>query len=98
MTAVTAAGFKWPWVRGEIGPRLFVVGSGMLLGALVAAATHSGIRDVWLAFVMGAGAPTTIRGLLTGIEVTPRSPDPPRPRPTKIASEEPQAVREGRDL
>jgi len=74
MTAVTAAGFKWPWRKGERGPRLFVVGSGMLLGALVAAAAHSQMSGGWPAFVMGAGAPATIRGLLTGVEVSTRPP------------------------
>ena len=69
MTAVTTAGFRWPWKRGELGPRLFVVGCGLLLGALVAAAAHSQMNDGWPAFVMGAAAPATIRGLLSGIEV-----------------------------
>jgi hypothetical protein len=71
MTAVTAAGFRWPWKRGELGPRLFVVGGGLLLGALVAAAAHSQMSGGWPAFVMGAGAPATIRALLSGVEVQP---------------------------
>jgi len=41
MTAVTSAHFTWPWKRSEIGPRLFVLGSGLLLGGLVAAASAS---------------------------------------------------------
>ncbi len=69
MTAVTAASFKWPWRRDEFGPRLFVLGCGLLLGALVAAAAHSQMSGAWPAFVIGAGAPATIRGLLSGIEV-----------------------------
>jgi hypothetical protein len=69
MTAVTAAGFQWPWRRDEVGPRLFVVSCGLLLGALVAAAAHSQMSGGWPAFVMGAGAPATIRGLLSGVQV-----------------------------
>jgi hypothetical protein len=69
MTAVTTAGFRWPWKRGELGPRLFVVSCGLLLGALVAAAAHGQMNGGWPAFVMGAAAPATIRGLLSGIEV-----------------------------
>lgn len=69
MTAVTTAGFKWPWKRREFGPRLFVVGCGLLLGALVAAAAHAQMSGAWPAFVIGAGAPATIRGLLSGVEV-----------------------------
>ena len=80
MTAVKAAHGKWPWKKNEIGPRLFVIGCGLLLGALVAAVAHSQISGEWPAFVIGAGAPATIRGLLSGVEVdtkelpSPRSP------------------------
>jgi hypothetical protein len=69
MTAVTAAHFTWPWKRNELGPRLFVLCCGLLLGALVAAAAHSQMSGAWPAFVIGAGAPATIRGLLSGVEV-----------------------------
>jgi hypothetical protein len=72
MTAVTSAGFRWPWKRGEFGPRLFVLGGGLLLGALVAAASHAQMSGAWPAFVIGAGAPATIRGLLSGVEVRAR--------------------------
>jgi hypothetical protein len=69
MTAVTAAGFRWPWKQSELWPRLFVIGCGLLLGALVACAAHSQMSGGWPAFVMGAGAPATIRGLLSGVQV-----------------------------
>jgi hypothetical protein len=69
MTQVTAAHFTWPWKRGEFGPRLFVLCCGLLLGALVAAASHSQMSGAWPAFVIGAGAPATIRGLLSGVQV-----------------------------
>jgi hypothetical protein len=74
MTAVTAAHFKWPWKRDEVGPRLFVICCGLLLGALVAAAAHSQMSGAWPAFVIGAGAPATIRGLLSGVEVDVKLP------------------------
>ena len=34
MTAVVTAGFAWPWKRDEVGPRLFVFGGSLVLGAL----------------------------------------------------------------
>jgi hypothetical protein len=73
MTTVATAGFKWP-ERDELGPRLFVVGGGLLLGALVAAASSSQMSGAWPAFVIGAGAPATIRGLLSGIQVDVKLP------------------------
>lgn len=79
MTAVTVAGFKWPWNSDELGPRLFVLACGLLLGALVAAASHAQMSGAWPAFVIGAGAPATIRGLLSGVEVRVKPPlDPPK--------------------
>jgi|SRR6516164_7300186 hypothetical protein len=69
MTAVTSAGFRWPWKPGELGPRLSVLGGGLLLGALAAAATHAQMSGAWPALVIGAGAPATVRGLLSGVEV-----------------------------
>jgi hypothetical protein len=84
MTAVTTAGFKWPWKRGEFGPRLFVISCGLLLGALVAAAAHSQMSGEWPAFVIGAGAPATVRGLLSGIEVEEKKPSRPVEVPKQI--------------
>ena len=68
MQAVTAAHFTWPWKRGEVGPRLCVLGCGLALGALVAAAAHSQMSGAWPAFAIGIGAPATVRGLLGGVE------------------------------
>ena len=51
------------------GRGLCFFGCGLLLGALVAAAAHSQMSGAWPAFVIGAGAPATIRGLLSGVEV-----------------------------
>jgi hypothetical protein len=96
MTAVTTAGFRWPWKRGELGPRLFVVGCGLLLGALVAAAASSQMSGDWPAFAMGAAAPATIRGLLSGIEVqsVPRHSLPLSPPPADTEERKP-AVKDG---
>ena len=74
MTAVISAGFRWPWKHDEFGPRLFVLGCGLFLGALVAAAAHSQMSGAWPAFVIGVGAPSTIRGFLTGVEVDVKLP------------------------
>ena len=83
MTAVTAAHFTWPWKPGEFGPRLFVLCGALPLGALVAAAAHSQMSGAWPAFVIGAGAPATVRGLLSGVEVD-----------VKLSSDLPGAARE----
>jgi hypothetical protein len=83
MTAVTAAGFAWPWKPDEFGPRLFVLGCGLLLGALVAGVAHSQISGEWPAFVIGVGAPATIRGLLSGIEVDQKLPRGREPKPAE---------------
>lgn len=71
MTAVVANGFQW-WPTSERWPRLFVFGCSLLLGAGVAAAAGSEMSGPWPAFVIGAGAPATIRGLLAGVEVGPK--------------------------
>jgi hypothetical protein len=77
MTAVTSANFRWPWKRGELGPRLFVLACGLFLGAVVAAAASAQMSGAWPAFVIGAGAPATIRGLLSGVEVHIKAPSGP---------------------
>lgn len=79
--AVVSAGYTWPWEKeGQLGPRLFVLGAGLVLGSLVAAAAHGQISGPWPAFIFGIGAPATIRGVLSGVEVGPR-PDPGRRAP-----------------
>jgi hypothetical protein len=89
ITAVKSAGFRW-WIRDEFGPRLFVFGGELLLGALVASAAHSQMSGGWRAFVIGAGAPATVRGLLSGVEVRV---EPPSSLPEAI--EEPKPAEEG---
>lgn len=85
MTAITSAGFTWPWHGHpeQARPRLFVFGCGLALGALVAAATHDSMSGAWPAFIMGVGAPATIRGALAGVSVTERKPDSPAPVPSE---------------
>jgi len=69
---VTKARFRWPWRASVDGvwPRLFVFMVGLVVGGLVAAAAHNHILDPWPAFIMGAGAPSVIRGALSRVEVT----------------------------
>lgn len=75
MTSVVNNGYTW-WDRQERGPRLFVFACALALGAGVAAAASSEMNGPWPAFVFGAGAPATIKGLLSGIEVrTPPKPE-----------------------
>jgi hypothetical protein len=74
MTAIIGNDFAWPWERGQAGPRLAVLAGALLLGALVAAAAHDQMSGPWPAFVIGIAAPATVRGLLGGVQVTPRPP------------------------
>jgi uncharacterized membrane protein YfcA len=95
--AVVSAGYKWPWRRrqGELGPRLFVLAAGLVLGALVAAAAHDQISGPWPAFIFGIGAPATIRGLLSGVEVTPSSQSVGRAARRRSTEPQPQLPAEG---
>jgi hypothetical protein len=46
-----------------------------VVGATVAAATHGQISAAWPALIMGASAPSVIRGILSRIEVAERKLD-----------------------
>lgn len=74
---VVAAGFKWPWRNNDDGiwPRLFVTSVLLIVGALVAAAAHSQMTGGWPAFIMGASAPSVIRGAVSRVGVTESKPD-----------------------
>jgi hypothetical protein len=71
MGTVTRASFHFP-PRDQIWGRLFVLTCGIILGAIVAAADHSDMTGPWPAFIMGVGAPSVVRGLLTGVEAIER--------------------------
>jgi hypothetical protein len=75
--AVVAAGFRWPWHDNDAGmwPHVFVASVGLLVGALVSAAAHAQMTGAWPALVMGASAPSVIRGVLSRVEVTERKPE-----------------------
>jgi hypothetical protein len=75
-TAVVAANFRWPWRgrRDGIWPRLFVVTAGLLIGTIVAASAHGQITGEWPALIMGAAAPSLVRGVLSRIEVQEAKP------------------------
>ena len=76
--AIVNGGYKWPW-RGNpdgIWPQLFVTCTGIAVGALVAAAAHSQMSGAWPAFLMGAGAPSVIRGAIARVEVEETKPEP----------------------
>jgi hypothetical protein len=72
--AIAAAGYKWPWVDGTVWPRVLVTGIGVLLGAIVAGAAHGQMSGAWPAFLLGVGAPSVIRGALSGVEVAEKKP------------------------
>jgi hypothetical protein len=96
MTSVIANGFAW-WGKQERGPRLFVLGCSVFLGALVAAAASSEMSGPWPAFVIGAGAPASIKGLLSGVELQPAAKPKVEalPRKTVAAKGSPHEVKEG---
>jgi hypothetical protein len=97
MAAVKAAGYRWPWQIKDGGTDppfdpwawIFVMTGGLLLGALVAAAAHGQMSGGWPAFIMGIGAPATVRGVIGGVEVREREPTPLGVEPQK---EVPDAV------
>lgn len=79
-TAVAKADFDWPWRDGgSIGPWVFVFLGELTLGGMVAAAMHSSISGAWPAFTLGATGLTTVRHLLSKVEVRER-PEVDRPR------------------
>lgn len=93
--AVVSAGYTWPWSKeGELAPRLFVLGTGLLLGALVATAAHDQVSGPWPAFIFGVGAPATIRGILSGVEVRPSVRSTPS-RSRRAAVPQQPSAREG---
>ncbi|WP_158289917.1 hypothetical protein [Micromonospora sp. S4605] len=79
--SVVAEGYRWPWRYAQDGiwPHLFVAFAGLVVGGLVAAAAHAQMTGAWPALIMGACAPSVIRGILSRVEVTEREPDPADP-------------------
>lgn len=77
--AIVAANFRWPWRRLPDGdgvwPYVLVGAINLTVGAVVAAATHAQISGAWPALIMGASAPSVIRGILSRIEVAERKLD-----------------------
>lgn len=76
MADVTGNGYRWPWqaAADQTWPRLFVLASGLLLGALVAAAAHTQMTGAWPAFIMGVSAPSIVRGALSRVALAERKP------------------------
>jgi hypothetical protein len=71
--AIKAAGFHWPWrEEGELGPRLFVTAVALVVGVIVSTAAHTQVTGPWPALVMGISAPSVVRGILSGVEVSVR--------------------------
>lgn len=87
---ITLAGFTWPWRDNNDGiwPRLFVFAVLLLVGGGVAAAAHAQVTGSWPALIMGASAPSVIRGAMSKVEVAERN--HPR-RPARSPSARPRA-------
>ena len=92
---ITAANFRWPWPRAEVGPRLAVTVLGLLVGAVVAAAAHKQMSGEWPALIMGVCAPSVIRRVIEGIEVQPKIEIQPGTGQTPAAVEVPGQPQEG---
>ena len=75
--AIREAGFRWPWRGNEDGPwpRFCVYVIGVVVGTVVAAAAHSEMTGALPALLMGASAPSVIRGAVSRIEVSESKPD-----------------------
>jgi hypothetical protein len=73
---VVSAKHRWPWADNEYGiwPRLFVIGVGLVVGAIVASAAHTQMTGPWPALLLGAGAPAVIQGAINRVEVAPSKP------------------------
>jgi hypothetical protein len=75
---VVQAGYRWPWrdLAYSRSAYAFVGSCSVLLGAVVAAAASAQVSGPWPAFIMGATAPSVIRGILGGAEVTTATAEP----------------------
>lgn len=76
-SSIVAAGHRWPWHDNGMGafPYATVFAIGLIIGGVVAGAAHNQITGEWPALIMGASAPSVLRGVLTRIEVAERKPE-----------------------
>jgi hypothetical protein len=74
--SIAEAKYRRPWSKNkeQMWARLIVGAIGLALGALVAGANHNQLAGEWPALIMGASAPSVIRGMLGRIEVTEQKP------------------------
>jgi len=72
--AIVAAGYGFPWrgVEGGPWPRVIVGVIALVVGGVLALALHTQISGAWAAIVVGVQAPGTIRGIVSGVEVSER--------------------------
>jgi hypothetical protein len=72
-TAIASAKPHWWTDNGKgLWPRLAVAAIGLALGAIVAGANHDQLAGEWPALVIGASAPSVLRGAMSRVEVTER--------------------------
>jgi hypothetical protein len=69
---IRTARYQWPWHEDKQGPwpRLCVYGVGVVVGMVVAGAAHAQMNGPWPALLMGVGAPSVVKGLISRIEVS----------------------------
>jgi hypothetical protein len=105
--AVIKAGFRWPWdatnqskdassenrdADQSIWPHMFVFGVGLVVGTLVAAAAHQQMSGDWPAFLLGAGAPSVVRGAVERIEVAESKPSSAESKPSSKEAQSDRAT------
>jgi hypothetical protein len=66
--AIAGKGYRLP-PPSQRWPRLIVAASGLVVGAVVAGSAHAQLAGEWPALIMGASAPSVLRGVLGRVEV-----------------------------
>jgi hypothetical protein len=68
---IRSARYQWPWHEDKQGPwpRLCVYGIGIVVGMVAAGAAHVQMIGPWPALLMGVGAPSVVKGVISRIEV-----------------------------
>jgi hypothetical protein len=67
-SAIVGRRFRLP-PRSERWPRVIVAAIGLAIGAIVAGAAHAQLAGEWPALIMGASAPSVLKGVLSRAEV-----------------------------
>ncbi|MEV6851935.1 hypothetical protein [Actinoplanes sp. NPDC051411] len=73
---IVRSGYRWPWARRKNtkGAYAFVTLVSAIVGAVVAGAASAQMTGLWPAFILGATAPSVVRGMLGSGEVVEKKP------------------------